>query len=141
MRARARFELSAAVDVPNAQLTTLPLTTQVGELPGVQADDVGVKFRIAGQFEVLLTVAWETAKREGHRFAHTALPDEHPLHSEAIEADVLADISKGRQLLRGNALFGPDSVDRITLGVWQNSGTSVRVEHASLEIRPLPLRE
>jgi hypothetical protein len=138
---RARFELSAAVDVPNAQLTTLPLTKQVGELPGVQADDGGVKFRIAGQFEVLLTVAWDRANREGHRFAHTALPDEHPLHSEEIEADVLADISEGRQLLRGNGLFGPDSVDRITLGAWQNSGTSVRVEHASLEIRPLPRRE
>jgi hypothetical protein len=129
------------VDVPNAQLTMLPLTTQAGELDGVEADDGDVKFRITGQFEVLLTVAWDTANREGHRFAHTALPDEHPLHSEAIEAGVLADISEGRQLLRGNGLFGPDTVDRITLGVWQNSGTSVRVEHASLEVRALPRRD
>ena len=41
-------------------------------------------------------------------------------------------------LLRGNTVFGPKGVDRIQLEVWQDSGTSVDIETASLEIRPLP---
>ena len=63
---------------------------------------------------------------------------EHPLHSEAIGAGVLVDLSDGKQLLRGNTVCGPKGVDRIQLEVWQDSGTSVDIETASLEIRPLP---
>src|SRR4051794_38964206 len=68
-----------------------------------------VIFNERGWFEVLLTVSWDNANREGHRFSHTAVPDSHPLHSEAIEAGVLSDLSSGRQLLRGNTMFDPDS--------------------------------
>jgi len=86
----------------------------------------------------LLTVDWGSTNRFGTRFSHTAIPDGHPLHSEAIDAGVLVDLSDGKQLLRGNTMFGPKGVDRIQLEVWQDSGTSLDVENASLEIRPLP---
>ena len=51
---------------------------------------------------------------------------------------MLVDLSDGKQLLRGNTMFGAKGVDRIQLEVWQDSGTSLDVENASLEIRPLP---
>jgi len=57
---------------------------------------------------------------------------------DCTDAGVLVDLSDGKQLLRGNTMFGPKGVDRIQLEVWQDSGTSVGVETASLEIRPLP---
>jgi hypothetical protein len=82
-------------------------------------------------------VEWGSANRLGRRFSHTAIPDRHPLHSEAIEADVLVEISGGMQLLRGNSWFGPTGVDRIQLEVWQDSGGPVDLDTASLEIRPL----
>jgi hypothetical protein len=107
--------------------------------PGLHVDEQGfVTFAPTGWFEVLLTVEWGSANRVGRRFSHTSIPDRHPLHSEAIEADVLIDISGGKQLLRGNALFGPKGVDRIQLEVWRDSGAPVNVDTASLEIRPLP---
>lgn len=107
-------------------------------MSGVDAKDGGIEFAIAGWFEVLLTVDWGTSNRYGTRFSHTAIPDDHPLHSEAIEAGVLVDLSGGKQLLRGNSVFGPAGVDRIELEVWQDSGTSVEVRGASLYVRPLP---
>ena len=55
-----------------------------------------------------------------------------------VEAGVLVDLSGGKQLLRGNSVFGPAGVDRIELEVWQDSGTSVEVRGASLDVRPLP---
>jgi hypothetical protein len=78
--------------------------------------------------------------RAGHRFSHTAIPDSHPLQSEAIDALVLAALSDGKQLLRGNTIFEPDSgVNSIALEVWQDSGDTLEITNASLEIRPLDL--
>ena len=90
------------------------------------------------RLEVLLTVDWRPSNRFGTRFAHTAIPDEHPLHSEAIDAGVLVDLSRGRRLLHGNSMFGPERTDRIDLEVWQDSGTPTDIRAASLEIRALP---
>jgi hypothetical protein len=134
-----RFALGERVQVPDRHLTPLRLMLTDARLAGLDVDDKGVvSFSAMGWFEVLLTVEWGSANRLGRRFSHTAIPDRHPLHSEAIEADVLIDISGGKQLLRGNTLFGPKGVDRIQLEVWQDSGAPVDVENASLEIRPLP---
>ena len=135
----ARFALGERVQVPDRHLTPLRLMPTDARLAGLDVDDEGVvSFSSKGWFEVLLTVEWGSANRLGRRFSHTAIPDRHPLHSEAIEADVLIDISGGEQLLRGNTLFGPKGVDRIQLEVWQDSGGPVDVDAASLEIRPLP---
>src|SRR4051812_44752982 len=73
--------------------------------------DGAIVFRQYGWFEILLTVEWDPTNTEGTRFAHTAITDHHPLHSEAINASVLARLSNGRQLLRGNTIFEPGRVD------------------------------
>jgi len=99
--------------------------------------DNGVTFQSRGWYEVLLTVAWDPANTSGRRFAHTKIPDQHPLHSEAIEAEVVVQLSGGRQLLRGNTVFEPGGVERIVLEVWHDASEPVTVKEASLEIRPL----
>ena len=71
---------------------------------------------------VLLSVAWDPSAVDGTRFSHTRIPDQEPLHSEAISAGVLAQLSDGRQLLRGNTLFGPDRTTSLVIEVWQDSG-------------------
>ena len=135
----ARFALGERVQVPDRHLTLLRLLPTDARLARLDVDEEGVvTFSVVGWFEVLLTVEWDSANRSGRRFSHTAIPDRHPLHSEAIEADVLIEISGGKQLLRGNTLFGPKGVHRIQLEVWQDSGAPVDIENASLEIRPLP---
>ena len=65
-------------------------------------------FRTDGWYEVLLEVNWNPSVRGGTRFSHTNIPGQEPLHSEAIAADVLADIRGGKQLLRSNSVFGPN---------------------------------
>jgi len=134
----AHFGLTAPAHVPSRSLTPLRLAPTNDCIPGVETHEGGISFKSAGWFEVLLTVDWGSTNRFGTRFSHTAIPDGHPLHSEAIDAGVLVDLSDGKQLLRGNTVFGPKGVDRIQLEVWQDSGTSVDIETASLEIRPLP---
>ena len=62
---------------------------------------------------------------------------QQPLHSEAIDASVLARISEGRQLLRGNTVFGHDHTTELVLEVWQDSGEPVRVHEADLVVREL----
>ena len=138
MEQLARFALKEFGHVPSRSLTPLRLAPTSDAIPGVEAHAGGVGFKGTGWFEVLLTVDWGSTNRFGTRFSHTAIPDGHPLHSEAIDAGVLVDLSDGKQLLRGNTMFGPKGVDRIQLEVWQDSGTSLDVENASLEIRPLP---
>ena len=138
MEQLARFALKELGHVPCRSLTPLRLAPTSDAIPGVEAHAGGVGFKGTGWFEVLLTVDWGSTNRFGTRFSHTAVPDGHPLHSEAIDAGVLIDLSDGKQLLRGNTMFGPKGVDRIQLEVWQDSGTSLDVENASLEIRPLP---
>jgi hypothetical protein len=138
MEQLAHFALTEPAHVPSRSLTPLRLAPTNDRIPGVETHEGAVSFKGTGWFEVLLTVDWGSTNRFGTRFSHTAIPDGHPLHSEAIDAGVLVDLSDGKQLLRGNTMFGPKGVDRIQLEVWQDSGTSLSVETASLEIRPLP---
>jgi hypothetical protein len=140
MEPLARFEIRGPQEIPDCDLTRLPLRPVGEQVGGVERDGDCIAFRVAGWFEVLLTVEWDPGVRAGHRFAHTAIPDSHPLHSEAIDAGVLAALSGARQLLRGNAIFEPDgSLGSIALEVWQDSGDAVQVHHASLDIRVLLL--
>lgn len=132
------FRLPTPTDVPNSSLYPLHLEpTSPSNLDGVEPCDGGVRFLVRGWFEVLMTVGWDPDNDDGHRFAHTSIPDRHPLHSEAIEARVLNPISNGEQVLRGNSVFDPDGEDRIRLEVWQNSGAGVAVRQAGLVIRRL----
>jgi hypothetical protein len=136
----ARFELAGPHRVPNGSLTRLQLHPVGEQLAGVESDGDCIAFRVAGWFEVLLTVDWDSNVQVGHRFSHTAIPDSHPLHSEAIEARVLTELSDGKQLLRGNTIFEPGStVNSIALEVWQDSGDFLAIANASLEIRPFDL--
>src|SRR5436190_632561 len=93
-----RFELYEPHQIPDRELTRLRLRPVGAQIAGVEGDGDCVAFRVAGWFEVLLTVEWNPSIRTGHRFAHTAIPDSHPLHSEAIDAAVLAELSGGKQL-------------------------------------------
>jgi len=136
----SRFELAGPFAIPTGELTRMQLHPVDEQLAGVESDGDRIEFRLAGWFEVLLTVEWDPNVRAGHRFSHTAIPDSHPLHSEAIDAGVLAALSDGRQLLRGNTVFEPDSgVSTIALEVWQDSGDVVEIHNAALEIRALDL--
>ena len=133
------FELARPLSVPHKELTPVELRSSEHELPSLRVEnDKSIHVDGTGWFEVLLTVQWDPSNTLGTRFSHTAIPDNHPLHSEAISADVLATLSGGRQLLRGNTWFQPEDVSNIRLEVWQDSGATIEVEHASLEIRPLP---
>jgi hypothetical protein len=132
-----KFELEHPIEIPDRQLFTLPLAQREAPYPGIATSGNGIMFTIRGWFEVLLTVHWDTSNTTGHRFAHTAIPDDHPLHSEAIDAAVLSQLSEGKQLLRGNTLFEPGRVDAISLSVWHDSGEDLTVHHASIGIRAL----
>ena len=90
-----------------------------------------------GWYEVLLRVDWDATDTTGTRFTHTKIPSQEPLHSEAVDASVLARISEGRQLLRGNSLFGPDRTTCLVLEVWHDSDRSVCVAYAELVVREL----
>ena len=83
-------------------------------------------------YEVLLRVDWDPGETTGTRFAHTKIPGQEPLHSEAISAAVLNQLSDGRQLLRGNSLFGPDRTSCLILEVWHDSGRPLEVCYAEL---------
>jgi hypothetical protein len=110
----------------------------VGDSRTIRVENGEVCFTARGWYEILLTVAWDGTNRDGHRFAHTAIPDSHPLHSEAIEARVLADLSAGRQLLRGNTIFDPNTtISSFALEVWQDSSTPVAISEASICLRRL----
>lgn len=65
------------------------------------------------------------------------MPTHEPLHSEAISADVPAQLSDGRQLLRGNNIFGPERTSCLVLEVWQDSGKPIKVHKAALIVREL----
>jgi len=132
-----RFKTTGTFAVPPRELFRVRLA---GSDPSGDSklQDSEIEFTSAGWFEILLTVQWDSNDRMGRRFAHTAIPDSHPLHSEAIEADVLADLSDGRQLLRGNTIFDPSSpVRSLALEVWQDSPTPTTIIEASIEIRRL----
>src|SRR2546423_1598117 len=133
-----RFRSRAAISVPTNEMTSISLQAVDPIGSELSAMEGGVEFLTAGWYEVLLTVEWDAMSDAGHRFAHTSIPDAHPLHSEAIEASKLNQISGGKQLLRGNTLFGPDGPSRIELEVWQDSGASITVKAAELAVRRLP---
>jgi hypothetical protein len=97
----------------------------------------GVRFRTRGWYEVLLRVEWDAVNTDGTRFSHTKIPAQEPLLSEAINADVLTQLSDGKQLLRGNSLFGPGWADELSLEVWQNSNREIIIHQAVLTVRSL----
>jgi hypothetical protein len=131
------FALEAPITVPPRRLTSLELRDPVPGCPHAHVDGTGVHFDAEGWFEVLLRVAWATDDDSGTRFCHTKIPDQEPLHSEAISAAVLAQLSGGQQLLRGNSLFGPDRTTCLVLEVWHDAEAAVKVDEAELILREL----
>jgi hypothetical protein len=132
-----RFAITGSVLVPQLTMTPLPLSGADRLSPHVHYGDEGIVFDTHGWYEVLLRVDWDIANRNGTRFSHTKIPDQEPLHSEAIDADVLAQLSNGRQLLRGNSLFGPDRTTCLILEVWHDGGRPVEGHYAELVVREL----
>jgi hypothetical protein len=131
------FQTAAPVTVQPGHLTPLRLTKPGDCSPKVDLTDDGVVFCTEGWYEVLMEVHWDAANRAGTRFSHTKIPGQEPLHSEAINAEVLAQLSDGRQLLRGNTIFGPDRTSCLVLEVWQDSDQPIVVEKAGLIVREL----
>ena len=131
------FATPAPVPVESGRLCAVPLSRPTEQSDDVDYTDKGVVFRADGWYEVLLEVDWDPGAREGTRFSHTAIPGQEPLHSEAISAEVLADISGGKQLLRGNTIFGPDRTTSLVLEVWQNTGRPVDIRRAAITVRRL----
>ena len=131
------FRAKGPVSVPDRVLTPVGLTSPPERSPHVEHGQDGIAFRTDGWYEVLLRVEWDPANRDGTRFSHTKIPGQEPLHSEAISAAVLIELNGGRQLLRGNSLFGPDRTTGLVLEVWQDSGTTVALAYAELVVREL----
>jgi hypothetical protein len=132
-----RFAMADPMAIAPRQLTQLWLLDPPGEHPHAHVEDGGVHVDTEGWFEVLLRVAWSTGDTGGTRFSHTRIPDQEPLHSEAIAADVLTQISQGEQKLRGNSLFGPDRTTCLVLEVWHDALAPIDVLEAELIIREL----
>jgi hypothetical protein len=134
------FELPKPCDILDSKLSLLHLIGVGKQMESIEVSNGHLLFTVACWYEILLTVEWDPTNSRGYRFAHTKIPDTHPLHSEAIEANVLSKLSKGKQLLRGNTFFDPKTnTNSIALEVWQNSGKVIKVRYACLEIRPLTL--
>jgi hypothetical protein len=131
-----RFATIRPVAIVDRRLTPIELTPS-DDSPHVRVENEGVVFETDGWYEVLLRVDWDTTTTAGTRFSHTKIPGQEPLHSEAISALVLAEISHGQQLLRGNSLFGPDRTSSLVLEVWQDSGTPLEIRYAELVVREL----
>ena len=123
--------------VQERKLTRVPLIQSGEGSPALALDDDVISFLTTGWYEVLLEVHWDEEETEGTRFAHTKIPGQQPLLSEAISAAVLAQVSQGRQLLRGNAIFGPLGPSSIALEVWHDSDYPITVSFASLTVRGL----
>lgn len=133
----ALFRIEQTVLVPPRRMWALDLAPHGAELKGVASTGGGIGFERVGWFEVLLSVAWDSGDAEGTRFSHTRIPGQEPLHSEAIEAAVLLQLSGGRQLLRGNTIFGLDHTRELVLEVWHDSPRPVPIHTAELRIREL----
>jgi hypothetical protein len=126
------------IDVPSGRMCEIPLKADGHTDDWVRVtEDGGIRIEESGWYEVLLTVAWDPQRTIGSRFSHTKTPDHHPIHSEAIDASVLAAISEGKQLLRGNSVLGGDGPDMVTIEVWQDSGQTVTVTRGELTLRRL----
>jgi len=132
-----RFSTSGAQRVPNQRLVPVVLSPSPTPSAHVHYADDGVVFDTDGWYEILLRVDWDTDNTMGTRFSHTKIPDQEPLHSEAINGSVLVELSGGKQLLRGNSLFGPNRTTSLVLEVWQDSGGPLDVTYAELVVREL----
>ena len=131
------FRAARPVLVPPRRMTALPLALEGPPLKDVVSSGDGVRFETVGWYEVLMAVVWDPHDTEGTRFSHTRIPGQEPLHSEAINAAVLVQLSGGRQLLRGNTIFGLDHTQEIVLEVWHDSPRPVGVQSGQLRIREL----
>ena len=131
------FRTEHPTQVPPRRMKALRLSLDGPPLKGVVSSGQGVGFETEGWYEVLLAVEWDPHDTEGTRFSHTRIPGQEPLHSEAINADVLVQLSQGRQLLRGNTIFGLDHTREIVLEVWHDSPRPVTVRSGELRIRRL----
>jgi hypothetical protein len=127
---------SASLVIPPKTLHKVPLRSTTDDSRYAARDD-GIAFCQRGWFEILLAVSWDPTNTEGTRFSHTAITDQHPLHSEAINAGVLVQLSDGKQLLRGNTIFEPGRIDHVTLEVWHDASAPVEIIEASLDVRDL----
>src|SRR5882724_533167 len=103
-----KFATTGPLSIPTNALTAVELSPAPGASGHVTSTGNGIVFRTEGWYEVLMAVQWNPDDTKGTRFSHTKIPGQEPLHSEAIDAGVLAQISQGRQLLRADTLFGPD---------------------------------
>jgi len=131
------FRTDGPVLVSPRRMTPLPLFPDGPSLKGVVSRGTGIGFETVGWYEVLLAVEWDPHDPEGTRFSHTRIPGQEPLHSEAINAAVLLQLSGGRQLLRGNTMFGLDHTGEIVLEVWHDSPRPVTVHSGELRVREL----
>jgi hypothetical protein len=132
------FETMRPVTVPSGRVTPIQVVATDEHQTMVSPDGDALRFLRRGWYEVLLTVEWSPSNRTGTRFSHTAIPDHHPLHSEAIDAAILVALSDGQQLLRGDTIFEPDDgTDKIQLEVFQDAGAPVEVQYAALQLREM----
>lgn len=135
--AETSFTIDGPLEVPPLTMQKLPLR-EAGELDeNVRCVGGELHFATVGWYEVLLRVEWDPHRTDGSRFCHSKIPDQQPLHSEAINAAVLTKISDGKQLLRGNTVFGPRHMSSLVLECWHDSGAPVRVLNADLTVREL----
>jgi hypothetical protein len=109
------FRTEEPLLVTPRRMTAVRLSLDGPPLKGVVSSGPGIRFETIGWYEVLLAVQWDPHDETGTRFAHTRIPGQEPLHSEAINAAVLLSLSGGRQLLRGNTIFGLDHTEEIVL--------------------------
>jgi hypothetical protein len=86
---------------------------------------------------VLLRVAWDPAEMTGTRFSHSKIPGQQPLHSEAVDAAVLTEISNGEQLLRGNTVFGHEHTSALVLECWHDAPTAAAITAAAFTVSEL----
>src|SRR5438309_2163544 len=95
-----KFATAGPQLIPGDTLTAVPLSAPAAPSEHVALTSEGIVFRTDGWYEILMAVEWDNTAVDGTRFSHTRIPDQEPLHSEAINAAALAQISDGRQLLR-----------------------------------------
>jgi len=132
-----QFVLAKPLTVPPGQMTPVPLAPEGPASNRVAWDDDAVTFRVVGWYEVLIRVDWDPKILRGTRFCHTMIPDHEPLHSEAIDAEVLSALNGGSQRLRGNTIFGLDHTTSLVLEVWQDSGAPIELRAAEIVVREL----
>src|ERR1041385_9273292 len=120
-RSTTQFRAPGPRRIPSRELTHITLVEGRPASDALLLREGAVTFVVPGWYEVMLVVEWDPENRQGARFAHSRIGDSPPLHSEAIPAGVLADISGGGQLLRGDGPFGPGGAGAARLGGWPGS--------------------